>query len=305
MVKPFKSYEEQVAILQSRGMRVDDPERAAQILCSRSYYRLAGYWHSMRRIDPHTGHSLDRFQDGTSFDLVISLYDFDARLRDAVFSEIASIELALRALIGHELGRIDPLIHLNGSLLNATARQPSKAQPTQNAHELWLQKYDMAVKQSREDFVEHHRSHYQAILPIWVAVEVMDWGMLSHLYRFAPNRARNEIACHCGMTAAQLESWLKSLNILRNYAAHHARLFTRVFDIKPKRIDDPRMRPLHEYVSHLFGQLSLIRYLQDQLRLTQRQNLARILDSYPHNPLVPFGRIGAPEEWRTFDLWRD
>ena len=45
--KPFKSYEEQVSILQSRGMGIDDPAHAAEVLRTHNYYRLSGYWHSM------------------------------------------------------------------------------------------------------------------------------------------------------------------------------------------------------------------------------------------------------------------
>lgn len=41
---------------------------------------------------------LDRFIEGASFDLVIELYDFDARLRHSVFSELDHIETAIRAI---------------------------------------------------------------------------------------------------------------------------------------------------------------------------------------------------------------
>ncbi|KKO79875.1 hypothetical protein WU87_07130 [Corynebacterium minutissimum] len=62
--------------------------------------------------------------------------------------------------------------------------------------------------------------------------------MLSYLYGMSPNIVRKRIAEPCGLTGPQLESWLKSLNILRNYAAHHARMFNRVYDIKPKLNND-------------------------------------------------------------------
>lgn len=106
------------------------------------------------------------------------------------------------------------------------------------------------------------------------------------------------------MSGPQLESWLKSLNILRNYSAHHALLFTRVFDIKPKTIDDPRTKPV-ENVSHLvFGQLSLIRYLHAVLGTGGSvPDLAGVLESYLHNQLVSFHRLGTPENWRELALW--
>lgn len=302
--KPFRTYKQQVEILRSRGMHIPDPQQAEEVLRTHNYYRLAGYWHSMRSQDPRTGQSLDTFRDGASFDLVLALYDFDARLRDAVFTSLAPIELTLRALIGYHLGQIDPLIHLDISKLGATARsQTDPAEPSRE-YRTWLKKFTAAVEASREDFVEHHRSRYDSLLPIWVAVEVMDWGALSYLYKFSPNPVRNRVARQCSMSAPQLESWLKTLNILRNYAAHHARLFTRVFDIKPKRIQDPRMSEANKVSHLLFGQLSMIRYLYDALDIrTHSDALARVIESYPHNDLVPLRRTGTPDNWRDLPLW--
>lgn len=99
-VKPFRSYWQQVELLQSRGMHVDDPDKAAHQLAVLNYYRLSGYWHSMRVIDRNTKESLSIFRPGASFDLAVALYDFDEQLRNAAFAGLARIELAMRALIG-------------------------------------------------------------------------------------------------------------------------------------------------------------------------------------------------------------
>lgn len=132
----------------------------------------------------------------------------------------------------------------------------------------------------------------------------MDWGMLSYLYGMSPNIVRKRIAQPCDLTGPQLESWLKSLNILRNYAAHHARMFNRVYDIKPKLNNDVRLAPVAEGMNRVFGQLSLIQYLHRQLELSPADRLPKLFDTYPHNPIVPFSRIGAPDNWRELPLWR-
>lgn len=75
-----------------------------------------------------------------------------------------------------------------------------------------------------------------------------------------PNIVRKRIAEPCGLTGPQLESWLKFLNILRNYAAHHARMFSRVYDIKPKLNNDPKLTPVANRMNRVFGQLSMIQY---------------------------------------------
>lgn len=241
--KQFKTYPEQVELLRSRGMNIPDKNRAERLLGQLNYYRLSGYWYPMRRfID---GHDRDEFVDGTSFDLVVSLYEFDEHLRHMAFTELDRIEMVVRTMLGYELGRIDPLICLSPSRLGARARQPLRDGRT--VHETWLTKYKSAVKNSKEDFVAHHEHKYGGTMPIWAAVEVMDWGMLSYLYGMSPSPVRNRIASRCSLRAPQLESWLKSLNILRNLTAHHGRIFNRVYDVKPKlrsgRADEPRLRP--------------------------------------------------------------
>ena len=111
------------------------------------------------------------------------------------------------------------LLRQRGVGYSNQARSRQRNKDGRSVHEVWLRKYQSALKASKEDFVAHHKSKYGGTLPIWAAVEIMDWGMLSYLYGMSPNIVRKRIAQPCDLTGPQLESWLKSLNILRNYAA--------------------------------------------------------------------------------------
>lgn len=295
-LKPFRSYADQVSILESRGMLVEDRGRAERQLRTLNYYRLSGYWHTMRKVDRATKRSLDSFRPGATFDLVVELYEFDERLRAAIFAELAPVELAVRALIGHHLGKIDPLVYLDPHKMGPLAVTPK--------HDEWRRRFKKAIRSSKEEFIEHHKNQYSGSLPIWVAVEVMDWGMLSHLYGMSPVRVRDDIAVIFHLSAPQLGSWLKCLNILRNYAAHHARIFNRSFDIKPKLCKkDERLNIIREVTNRSFGQLTLVRYLSHELGLPDRGQLPSALTTFPENDLVPFSRLGAPQGWQDHPLW--
>lgn len=52
-VKPHLSFDAQVQLLQSRGMVIDNPAAAAQLLSVIGYYRLSGYWYpwQLRVVD--------------------------------------------------------------------------------------------------------------------------------------------------------------------------------------------------------------------------------------------------------------
>jgi len=47
-VKPWRSYEDQLALLVSRGLEVTDPPKAVECLRRIGYARLSGYWYPFR-----------------------------------------------------------------------------------------------------------------------------------------------------------------------------------------------------------------------------------------------------------------
>lgn len=101
--KQFKTYAQQLALLEQRGMTIENPASAEALLRQLNYYRLSGYWHPMQGFDPTSGQSLDEFRPGASFNLVHQLYFFDEQLRHIASGELARIKLAatepqLRAL---------------------------------------------------------------------------------------------------------------------------------------------------------------------------------------------------------------
>ncbi|WP_340055814.1 Abi family protein [Corynebacterium parakroppenstedtii] len=294
------TFEDQVELLRTRGMRIENSDHAKHVLARLNYYRLSGYWYPMRRYDYATGTRCDDFVEGASFDLVVRLYEFDERLRHDVFMELDRVEMAIRTMLGYELGRFDPFAYLDAKRLKIPAQDPEKGWE----HDTWLGNYQDALERSKEVFVTHHNEKYGGELPIWAAVEVMDWGMLSHLFGVSPDIVRNRIAKQCALDASQLESWLYSLNVVRNLAAHHARMFNRRYDVKPKLSDDQRLNSGAWKRDSTFGLLSLIQYLHRQLDLSPAKRLPALLNTYPDNTVVRLGSTGAPPDWSDLPLWK-
>lgn len=307
-VKVHQTHEQQLAILKGRGMDLGDPESAAATLQRVNYYRLSGYWYPFRR-ESSAGRE-DDFRPGTRFSDVVALYEFDMRLRAASFAALAPVELAVRAHLGHELGRIDPQVHLNPDKLGPTARRG-------NGYDKWLKRYKEKLERSREDFVLHHRDKYDGQLPIWVTVDLLDWGSLSNLYGFASRDVQNAVAGACGLSAPQLTSWLRVLNLLRNTCAHHGRLFNRVHAITPKMPSVGRQPELDavskawssergprvKVWSRTFGQLTLVQFLLMRLGAGRSCLLPAVVLSFPSIEIVPITQMGVPHGWRDTPLW--
>ena len=49
--KPALTFEEQIALLKSRGLVIDDEQRATRHLSNVSYYRMSAYMLSFKKFD--------------------------------------------------------------------------------------------------------------------------------------------------------------------------------------------------------------------------------------------------------------
>jgi hypothetical protein len=95
----------------------------------------------------------------------------------------STIETAFRFFIGHRLGRVDAFAHRSSEALRASRHAEPGAPPDpMSAYREWLEEYDHYERRARDDFVVHFREKYGPHLPIWVATEVMSFGLLSSLY---------------------------------------------------------------------------------------------------------------------------
>src|SRR5699024_2639355 len=75
---------EQMDLLVSRGMEVDDSESAIETLRRVNYYRLSGYWYPSRRRT--SSGPEDASYPGTRFSDIVALYESGVRLRAATFA---------------------------------------------------------------------------------------------------------------------------------------------------------------------------------------------------------------------------
>ena len=314
--KPFKSVDDQIAILQDRGMEICDDEFARRALREIGYYRLSGYSYPYRAVQAETGLLSDNFIEGTTIEKVVKLYRFDQELRAVTGLQLAKIEIVLRVMISHELGRVDPYIHLSPHKLGKKAWDKANARSTEQ-YAMWLEKYSIAVVLSNDDSVVHYKKKYDAILPVWVAVHVLDWGSLRMLYDFARDEQRIAVANQLNISESQLSSWLLCLNDVRNVCAHHGRLYSRTFPKSPMLtgedhelgflrrfvLDDAKEGNRKEKKGKCFAQFTIIQYLLSKMNLEGINDLPHLLHKFPEVSPVSVKDLGVPENWEELPLW--
>lgn len=95
-LKPPATYKEMIEILKSRGLTFRGESRAVQILKRINYYRLTGYL-LLYKCDE------EKYINGTSFEQVVDLYDFDIRLRSLLLDIFEYVEISMRSQISYHL----------------------------------------------------------------------------------------------------------------------------------------------------------------------------------------------------------
>ena len=86
--KKFSTFSEQVEWLQDeKHLIISDKQYAEDVLKHIGYFPLMGGYKHLFRI-PLT----PKYKDGTSFDEIVSLYEFDAELRELFFKYLLQIE---------------------------------------------------------------------------------------------------------------------------------------------------------------------------------------------------------------------
>ncbi|MGH2549335.1 MAG: Abi family protein [Thermomicrobiales bacterium] len=312
--KPWLTYDDQLALLESRGFTIKDRQHALIALKSMGYYRLNGYWYPFRIRENGHREGLDiprnDVHPGTVFDDIVEICNFDRKLRVAIWEAIERVENALRVAIAYQIGQYGPFAYLDKHTLSSGAGHPSQHDPNVTFFEEFCAKMHASLQTSREDFVQHFRKNYDGRLPIWAAVEIWDFGMLSRFYQLIKPEDKLAISTTFGITNARtISSWLQALNILRNYCAHHGRLNRRMFAIAPgfPKIDPFRhLRVRSDQEKHrLYPQLAILAYL---LRAIAPESSWRttIIDLFrePRKPAnINLNEYGIPEDWLQQTIW--
>ena len=93
-IKNPTTYEQQLAKLKLRGCTTKDDAFCIAVLKTVNYYRLSAYFLPFKKSD-------DTYVEGTSFEQVFNIYEFDRKLRRIIFSAIEEIEVFTRAAFAY------------------------------------------------------------------------------------------------------------------------------------------------------------------------------------------------------------
>lgn len=295
-IKPPISIDEQIMLLEKRGMLIHDYDRAVHYLKHISYYRLRAYWLPFEiECDAPDEHA---FKAETSFEDVVNLYVFDRELRLLIMDAVERIEVSIRASWAHHLATT---YGAHGYLDQNLYSQP--AQYTKAYLSLINE-----INRSTDTFIIHYKNKYDApmVPPIWMIAEVISLG---HLSKWIANlkfrKDRQLIAKNFQLDERVFISIIHHITYIRNICAHHGRLWNKNFIVTmsiPKSPASLKLAMNSKNLRSIYNTLCIINYL---LRITApntqwKNKLHELLD----RSNVDLKPMGFPDNWKTIPFWK-
>ncbi len=219
--KEFKTIEEQLEILRSRGLTIGDESAAKDFLLRNNYYRVSGYSLTLRKNDI--------FSKSAVFQNIIDIYNFDHEFRHILLQYLEVIEVEMKSVYAYEFTKIHgPAGYLNASFFTNRTR-----------HEEIIQKAELQKSQrlSHEAYLKHFVNELRQDIPLWAYVDLLTISDISFLYAITEQPIKDAVAHAFGLNmtkgASILGSYMHSMTIIRNLCAHGSRIYNRLFEQKP------------------------------------------------------------------------
>ena len=183
-VKNFKTIDEQIEILKSRGLTINDEAEAKDFLLRNNYYRISGYSLTLRKND--------LFFKSATFQDIEDIYNFDHEFRHVILHYIEIIEVEMKSFYAYEHTKTyGPFGYLESGNFTNMAR-----------HKEIIDKINQQKKQrlTHEAYLKHFINDLHQEIPLWAYVDLMTISDISFLYAISKQPVKKMIARHFDLT---------------------------------------------------------------------------------------------------------
>lgn len=309
MPKPFMTYEQQLTKLKDeKHILIPDEAKAKAKLQEIGYYSLVtGYKHIFRV----PGQKI--YKNGTSFDEIVSLYEFDEAIRALFLRYLLHIEQHLRSLLSYyftEKYGESQSAYSNATNYNNIAKH-------QRGIGRLISELKNLSQSKNYPYIEYQRNTYNNV-PLWVLVNAMTFGSLSKMYIFLTSDLQTKVSKNFpNVNEKQLRQYLSVLTKFRNVCAHNERLFSyRTKDSIPdtnlhRKLCIPKMGSTYTLGKcDLFAVAIAFRYLlsPDEFRIFKSalaSHIDKILNKMDHiTETELLDAMGFPLNWKKISAYK-
>ena len=301
--KTFKNLDEQIEILKSKGLVINDIDKAKEVLFRENYFFVSGYRGLFMK-----NFSSRIFIKGTTFEELYATFLFDRSIRNIMFKNILIVENNIKSIISYQLSKkygFKEKEYLNPKNFTQDSLKSRQVKDVLNK-----------MKRQIKNNVTHHSAtlHYVSnygYIPMWVLVKVLSFGIISELYCILKPDDQYKIAQVYNLDVHTLEVYLSILANFRNLCAHEDILFDHRTqrsipdDYVHMRLNIPKEFEEYKYGKNdLFAVVIIMHYMlsRDEYRdfMNEIEYEIELLDG--RIDVVPLetllNQIGFPGNWR-------
>lgn len=216
-MKVFKTIQEQISILENKGLIIDDYLSTEDILIRENYFFISGYRHLFLKSPKDRN-----FIKGTTFRELYSLFNFDRQIRNIFFKNLLIIENNLKSIISYQLSKKYGFREKDYLRQENFTKVPEKQKQLYDT--LKKMKRQIRVNGSQHSATSHYLKNY-GYVPLWVVVKVLSFGIVGELYTVMKREDQEEIASVYDLSVNSLLTYLPILSNYRNLCAHEDILY--------------------------------------------------------------------------------
>lgn len=301
--KDFKTIDEQISILEYKGLTINDKEFAHQVLLRENYFFLNGYRHLFLKSNNDR-----RFIENTTFEELYSLFLFDRQFRNIIFKNLLIIENNIKSITAYQLSKkygykeSDYLKPKNFTNIPEKHRQVNDL--------IKKMKRQVRVNAPQHSATMHYVSNY-GYIPLWVLMKVLSFGIVSEMLAILKKEDQLAIADIYDIPVDSLINYLPILANYRNLCAHEDILFE---NRTQRELDDTIYHKMlgiskmdGEYIYGKNDIFALIIIIKQLIKPNEFKNLVEEIDHALNNLeynlktitiVKVLDRMGFPENWK-------
>ena len=275
--QPPLDVEQQIENLKNIGLVINNEDYARKILNDISYFRLIkGCGIGLKERN-------SSFDGSITFENIVRIYFFDAKLRQLISEQIEKIEINFRCR----------LCNFFCCKYGVTEYENVTHFVNEDFHNEFLEAINKEITRKCEfPFVKNFKNNYfGGKLPMYALAEIATFGTLSKFFKNMMSTDKKDFAKIYGVGYTYLESWIEHISSVRNICAHYNRIYNFKLPKRPMLYSHDNVEP-----NKIFATLLCIKRLlpRDRHWVEFADTLEILFEKYPD---IDKFCIGFPADW--------
>lgn len=300
--KQFRTLDEQIEILRSKNLIINNEEYAKEILLRENYFFINGYRHLLLSSNNKN------FKTGTTFEELYSIFLFDRTFRNICFKNLLIIENNFKSITSYQLSKKYGYKEREYLKAKNFTKRPEKRKQVNDL----LKKMQRQIRANgnQHTATQHYSCNY-GYIPLWILVKVLSFGIVSEMYSILKTDDQIAISSIYDLDNETFSDYLPILANYRNLCAHEEILYenrTQKFiedTIYHKMLDIPKNKCEYVYGKNdLFALLIIMKQLLEKSKfnsmIIEMENaistLSYNLSTISINDVLD--RMGFPYNWK-------